>query len=121
MSHQPVMAVDEIVGVLFGQQLTGSEHVLVHLLHPGDEAVEIARPARLGDAVYGHPTELAHPGATHLRFLGHPARENVHGHPLAYQRLGELAHVPGQPALYHGRVLPGEKQHAIAHRHRDPI
>ncbi len=119
MPHQPVMPVDEIVGVLLGQELTGREHVVVHLLHPGDEAVEVARPAGLGDAVHGHAAELAHAGATHLRFLGHPARENVHGHSLAHQRLGELAHVPGQPALDHGRVLPGEKQHPIAH-HRDP-
>jgi hypothetical protein len=117
---QPVMAVHEIVGVLFGEHLTGREHVVVHPLHPRDEAVEVARPARLAHAVHRHARELAHAGARHLRFPAHPAGEHVHGDPLAHQRLGELAHVPGQPALDHGRVLPREKQHAIAHP-GDPI
>ena len=45
--------------------------------------------------------------------LGRPAREHVHRDSLPDERLGELAHVPCQAALDHGRVLPGEEQHAI--------
>ena len=112
---EPVMAVDEVVGVLLGQRLAGREHVLVHLLHPGDEAIEVARPARLAHAMHPHAGELRQAGLTRLWWIADPAREHVHARPLADERLGELAHVPGQPALDHGRVLPGEEQHAIAH------
>ena len=107
--------------MLCGQRLAGSEHVLVHLLDPGDESVEVARPAGLAYAMHGHaaavlgrscaPCSCSEPTA---------AGQHVHGHPLADQRLGELAHVPGQAALDHGRVLPGEEEHAVAHR-LDPI
>jgi hypothetical protein len=48
LRDEPVVAVDEVVAVLLGERLTGGEHVRVHLLDPGDEAVEVARPARLG-------------------------------------------------------------------------
>ena len=40
--------------MLLAERLAGRQHVLVHLLDPGDEAVEVARPARLGHAVDAH-------------------------------------------------------------------
>ena len=106
--------------MLFGQRLPRREHVVVHPLDPRDEAVEVARPARLAHPVHRHSAELPHPGLAAIRSTIDAPRENVHRDPLAHERLGELAHVARQPALDHGRVLPGEKQHAIAHS-RDPI
>ena len=118
--HEPVVAVDEVVRVLLREHLAGREHVLVHLLDPRHEAVEVARPARLAHAVHGHAAALLRAGALAFEFGRDAAREHVDGHALAHQRLRELAHVPREPALDHGRVLPGEDQHAIAHS-RDPI
>ena len=45
VGDEPVVAVDEVVGVLLRERLAGREHVVVHLLDPGHEAVEVARPA----------------------------------------------------------------------------
>ena len=157
---QPVVTVDEVIGALPGEPQTGREHVVVHLLHPRDEPVQVPRPARLGHAIHGHPTPFFDrqrsrgargalgarqgPGALAalwssealgairvravevlraleiLRAVTGPAREHVDGHPPAHERLGELAHMPGQAALDHGRVLPGEEQHVFAHA-QDPI
>ena len=55
---EPVVAVDEVVVVLLGERDAGREHVLVHLLHPRDEAIEVARPARLAHAVDVHAAPL---------------------------------------------------------------
>ncbi len=48
---KPVVAVDEVVGVLLGERLPGGEHVLVHLLHPREEPVEVLREAGLAHTV----------------------------------------------------------------------
>src|SRR6266576_3116902 len=48
------------------------------------------------------------------------AREHVHRRALAHERLGELAHVPREPALDDRWVLPREDKHAVAHP-GDPI
>ena len=54
------MAVHQVVAVLFCERLAGTEHVLVHLLDPGDEATQLARPARLAHAVHRHAGQLLH-------------------------------------------------------------
>src|SRR4029077_17325536 len=87
---------------------------------PRHEPVEVARPAWLAHAMHGHTADLVHARLTDRQLFADAPGEHIHDHPLTVQRLGELAHVPSETALDHGRVLPGEEQHAIAHA-RDPI
>ncbi len=115
LRHEPVVAVDQVVGVLCQQGLPGGEHVLVHPLHPRHEAAQIARPAGLAHHVDSH-------SPAHLRrrqqLIARPARaagEDIHRDTLADQALCELADMPGEPALDHRWVLPGEDQDALAH------
>ena len=62
---------------------------------------------RLLDAVH------VHPGAVLLgEVLARAAREHVHLDALAHEALGELAHVPAEPALDDRGVLPGDDQDA---------
>jgi hypothetical protein len=111
---EPVVAVDQVVGMRFRERLADRKHVVVHALNPRHESIEVTRPARLAHSVHRHPAERSHPRAR-LGILSDPTRQHIHSHPLAYQRLSELAHVAREPALDHRRVLPGEEQHAIAH------
>ena len=89
---EPVVAVDDVEVVALGEQATGREHVLVHALDPGHELVEVAGHGGLGHAMHAH---------ARLDLLGQivlaPARENVDGHALRHQALGELAHVARGP------------------------
>src|SRR5262249_43163645 len=90
-------------------------HVLVHPLHPRHEAVQLARPAGLAHTVDPH---AAGPGGARPAVLlaaEETAGEHVHRHTLAHQRFGELANVSREPTLDHGRVLPREEQHTVAH------
>ena len=113
------MAVHEVEGLFLRQCLAGREHVLVHLLHPREEAVEVARPPRLGHAVHRHPPLPRTAGHIQLGLAARrAAREHVHAHALAHEALRQLAHVARQAALDHRRVLPGEHQHALAHGSR---
>ena len=116
--HEPVMAVNEVVGALLGKRHAGREHVVVHPLNPRDEPVEVAGPAGLGHAMHGHAAALfqQHPVSTLPRATG----EHIHAYALSDERLGQLAHVSRQASLDHGRVLPGEEQHTVAHP-RHPI
>ena len=50
---EPVVAVDEVEVVAVAELDAGGEHVGVHVLDPGDELAEVARAARLADAVDG--------------------------------------------------------------------
>jgi len=115
LGDEPVVAVDEVVSMLGGQRLAGRAHVVVHLLHPRDEAVQLARPTGLAHAVNAHATGPSGARPDVLLAAGEAAGEHVHFHALADKRFSELANVSREPALDHGRVLPREEQHAVAH------
>ena len=88
------------------------QHVLVHVLDPGDEGVEIVlRELGLAHAVH-------HDAVALLDRLQPPtaARDDVDLVPVADELLGQLAHVPGEPALHDRRVLPREAEdpHGVA-------
>ena len=95
--------------------LADRAHVVVHLLHPRDEAVQLARPTGLAHAVNAHATGPSRARPPVLLTAGEAAGEHVHFHALADKRFSELANVSREPALDHGRVLPREEQHAVAH------
>ena len=111
---------NEIVRALLGKRFAGREHVAVHLLHPCDEAIEIARPARLAHTMDRHARELVDAWLTRLRPVGDAACEHIDGDALTDERLGQLAHVTRKPTLDHRRVLPREEQDATSHG-ADPI
>ncbi len=106
--------------MLLCERFAGGEHVLVHPLDPRDEAIEVARPARLAHAVDVHAAALLEARSVVGADDAAPAREHVNCDSLADERLRELAYMARQPALDHGRVLPGEDEHAVADW-RDPI
>ena len=102
---EPVVAVDEVEVVPLAELVAGGEHVGVHLLDPGDEPVRSV--GQLGSRTRWTltPPTISSGGDSSLA-----ARQHVDLDALADERLGELAHVPRQPALDHRRVLPGEDQ-----------
>jgi hypothetical protein len=103
--HQPVVRVDEVEAAT--ELEAGRPHVAVHPPDPGDEGVYVlAREVRLRHAVDDDPVPVLGPA----RRVS--AREDVHLDPVAHQPLGQLAHVPRQPALDHRRVLPADHQDA---------
>ena len=105
--HQPVVAVDEVEVVAVAELHPGGEHVRVHVLDPGDELAELARPARLADAVDEH--------AVHVllgRGLLEGSRQDMNLDVLLDELLGELAHVARQAALDERRVFPGQDEDA---------
>ncbi len=108
--HEPVVPVHEVERLLLGELQPGGEHVGVHAVDPGDEAVEVARPARLAHAVHDDPRALLA-----QRRVRAAAREHLDLHALADELLGELAHMAGEATLDHGRVLPGEDERAGRH------
>ncbi len=118
--NEPVVAVNQVVGMLPGQCLTGGEHVLVHPLHPGHEAIEVAWPGGLPHAMDVHSTDLLGGPSLDVGIRANATREHIHCHSLADESLGELAHMPRQAALDHRRILPGEDQHTVTHS-LDPI
>ena len=96
--------------MLAGQRQPRRQHVVVHLLDPCDEPIQVARPAGLGDAIDGDAGTFFGGQRAHRRTAfsctAGPAREDIDCQPAASQRLGELAHVPRQATLDHGGVLP---------------
>ena len=86
----------------------GGEHVLVHVVDPRDERVEVvAREVRLADAVDDHAVAVL----DRLELTA-AAGDDVDLVAVAHELLGELADVPCQPALDDRRVLPREGQDA---------
>ena len=111
--NQPVVTVHKLIPALTRTPLLRERrprphHVRVHPLHPPHEALQIARPVGLAHAVHAHP-----PALLHLQGFSRPASQHIHRHALAHQLLRQLAHMPRQPTLDHGRVLPGEDQHSL--------
>jgi hypothetical protein len=104
---EPVVTVDEIEAVAVAELDPRGEHVGVHPLDPGDELVQLGGASRLPDPVDVDPGH---------RLLGRrllaAAGEQVDLVVALDQALGELADVPGEPALDQRRVLPGEDQYA---------
>ena len=117
---QPVVSVDRLVVVLLRQGFARRQHVLVHLLHPGHEAIEVPGPAGLAHAMDVDAADLLWPRALEVRLAADTAGEHIHRHALTHQGLGELAHMAREAALDHRRILPGEDQHTVAHP-LDPI
>ena len=106
--HEPVVAVDEVEFVAVPELDPGGEHVGVHALDPGDELGQVGRAFRLDDAVDQH--------AGHLlldRGLLPAPGQDVDFDAEADQGLGELAHVPGEPAFDQRRVFPGDDQDSV--------
>ena len=109
---QPVVRVDEVELELVDQLRAGRAHVLVHVVDPGDERVEVV----LGEVRLAHAVD-DHAVAVLLgREVPAAARQHVHLVALRDELLGQLAHVARQAALDDRRVLPGEDQDA--HRAR---
>jgi hypothetical protein len=104
---EPVVTVDEIEAVAIAELHPRGEHVGVHPLDPCDELVQLGGAGRLPDPVDVDPGH-------HLlgRRLLAAAGEHVDLGVAVDQALGELADVPGEPALDQRRVLPGEDQYA---------
>jgi hypothetical protein len=104
---QPIVPVDHVEVVAVPHLHTGGQHVRVHVLDPGDELAEVARPLRLAHPVNDH-------SAAELlgRILLASADKHVHVHSLGRQILGQLPHVPRESALDQRRVLPGQDQDA---------
>src|SRR5947209_13112635 len=109
---EPVVAMDEVVAVLLRERFSRGEHVVVHTLHPRNEAVEVSWPARLPHAMYVDAGELA---AGILAVQADATGEHVDTRALAHERLGELAHMASEPPLDHWGVLPREEQHSSTH------
>ena len=104
---QPVVAVDDVEVVAVADLHAGGEHVGVHVLDPGDELAQVARPLGLAHAVDDDAA-----GLLLGRVLLAPAGEHVHLDVLGDQVLGQLADVAGESALDQRRVLPGQDQRA---------
>ena len=107
---QPVVRVDEVEAA--AELGARGQHVLVHVLDPGDERVEVVLgEVGLAHAVHGDAVAI-------LDRLQPPAaaRDDVDLVPVAHQLLGELAHVPREAALDDRRVLPRQRQnpHGLA-------
>ena len=107
------MAVDEVEVEAVAQLDPGGQHVRVHVLHPGDELGEVGGSGRRRHAMHEHAAALLL-----LRRRALTAGEHVDVDALDHELLGELAHVPGKPALDDRRVLPGERQRPGAHTGR---
>ena len=105
--HEPVVAVHDVEVVAVPHLDSRGEHVGVHVLDPGDELAEVARPLRLADPVDEDAALLLL-----RRILLAAAGEHVHVDALSRKVLRELAHVPGEAALDQRRVLPGQDQGA---------
>jgi hypothetical protein len=108
---EPVVRVHELGADLLDQLRAGGAHVLVHVVDPRDEGVEVV----LGEVGLAHAVHL-HP-VPHLvgAQVPAPAGEDVHVMTLRDELLGQLADVARQPALHDRRVLPGEDQDARRH------
>ena len=106
VGHQPVVRVHEVERAVEVER--GGQHVGVHVLDPGDEGVEVVLgEVGLAHAVHGHAVAVLG-----LRQPPAAARDHVHLDPERHELLGQLADVPGQPALDDRRVLPREDQDA---------
>ncbi len=101
------MAVDEVEAIAVAELDPRRKHVGVHALDPGDELAEVGRSGRLAHAMDVHAT-----GNLLLRRLLAAAREHMHLDLLG-EVLGELSHVPCEPAFDQRRVLPGEDQNSV--------
>ena len=107
---EPVVRVHEVEAA--AELGAGGQHVLVHVVDPRDEGVEVV----LGELRLAHAMD--HDAVAVLDGLEPPAaaRDDVHLVPVAHQLLGELAHVPREAALDDRRVLPrqGQNPHGLA-------
>src|SRR4030088_407726 len=101
-----VVLMEKLESAVLRQHLVRGENVVVHPLDPRHEAVEVAWPARLADAMNPHASRFAEARILGLRRSPHAAREHVHPKALAHERLGQLAHVPREAALDNRRILP---------------
>jgi hypothetical protein len=120
VGDEPVVGVDQVEAP--AELEPRGAHVRVHPVDPGDEGVDVAaRELRLAHAVDGHAVAvLGVPSPVAIGRAGRSGRlatlvapgEDVHLGALRDELLGELAHVPGEAALHHGRVLPGEDEDA---------
>ena len=92
------------------------EHVLVHVVDPGDERVQVVlRELGLAHAVHGDAVAVLD-----RRQPPAAAGDDVDLVTVAHELLGELAHVPREAALDDRRVLPrqGQDPHGLApYRH----
>ena len=105
---EPVVRVHEVEPA--AELRARGEHVLVHVVDPGDERVEVVlRELGLAHAVHVHAVALLVRGQAPAA-----ARDDVHLVPVAHQLLGELAHVAREATLHDRRVLPREGQDAHA-------
>ena len=111
---EPVVRVDEVEAA--AELEARGEHVLVHVVDPGDERVEIVlRELRLAHAVHDDAVTVlvgVEPPAA--------ARDDVDLVAVAHELLGQLAHVPREAALDDRRVLPrqGQDPHGVGpYRH----
>jgi hypothetical protein len=102
--HQPVVRVHEVEAA--AELHARRQHVLVHVIDPGDERVEVVlREVRLAHAVHDHAMTILHgrqPAAA--------ARDDVDVVAVARELLGQLADVAREAAFDDRRVLPGEGQ-----------
>ncbi len=98
---EPVVAVDDVERGLVLERAARGDHVVVHVLDPGDELVEVARLGRLGDAVDG---DAVLDGGLGERRVA--AGEDVDIEAAAVERLGELADVPRENRLRRSAGTP---------------
>jgi hypothetical protein len=79
--------------------------VVVHVLHPDQESIDVPGEGRLADAVNADAV------ANLLdRELTTAARQHVDLHTIVREPLGELANVTSEPSLDDRRILPGDHQ-----------
>ena len=114
---EPVVRVHEVEAA--AELGARGQHVLVHVVDPGDERVQVVlRELRLAHAVHVHAVAVLDRGQPPAA-----ARDDVDLVAVAHELLGQLAHVPGESALDDRRVLPGEAEdpHGLApYRHGAP-
>ncbi len=127
--HQPVVGVHEVDVEALDQVRAGGAHVLVHVVDPRDEGVEVVlREVGLPHAVDRHAVAVLNVVAEGDReeradrlageTVSSASREDVDFGALGDELLGQLAHVAREPALDDRGVLPGEDQDARRHGKR---
>ena len=103
---EPVVRVHEVEAA--AELDARGQHVLVHVVDPGDERVEVVlREVGLAHAVHDHAVAVLD-----RRQPPAAAGDDVHLVAVAHELLGQLAHVPREAALDDRRVLPREGQDA---------
>ena len=107
---EPVVRVDEVEAA--AELGARGQHVLVHVLDPRDERVEVV----LGEVRLAHAMD--DDAVAILDRLQPPAAagDDVHLVAVAHELLRQLAHVPREAALHDRRVLPRQRQnpHGLA-------